>query len=218
MLNLDLIKEITPFILQGVTVTLKYTVMGMMFGLPLGFSLAMMKIAKAPWKKFLANTYTSVFRGTPLLVQLLMIFHAIPELFDCSFSIAEAAVLAFSLNCAAYTSEIIRGGIAAIDPGQWDGAHVLGFSRVQTLRHIILPQVFRIILPSLVNELIDLLKESSLVYVLGGEWDLLRRAQIVTAQKFVFFEPYFVVALTYFFLVKLLTLLSKLLEKRLTYG
>jgi His/Glu/Gln/Arg/opine family amino acid ABC transporter permease subunit len=215
MISINLIKEIFPFIIEGAIVTLKYALFSTLLALPFGFLLALIKISNYKIARFLADGYTSIFRGTPLLVQLLMIYYATPQVLGIDLEVWQAGILTFTLNSIAYTSEIIRGGLNAIDPGQWEAGFVLGFSRYQILRYIILPQVFRTILPSLLNESIDMLKESSLMCILS-EMDLLRRAQIVAAQKFVFFEPYIVVAIIYFFLVKILTILVNFVEKKLS--
>ncbi len=164
----------------------------------------------------IAQIYTSIFRGTPLIVQLSLIFFGLPVITGYNMSPFVAGVITFSLNSAAYTSEIIRSGLQSIDQGQWEAGVVLGLSRMQILRHIILPQAFRLSLPSLVNEWIDLLKESALVSIIG-EADLFRRAQIIAAEKYLYFEPYLTVAVCYYIMVLILTLLASRLEKRLRY-
>jgi ABC-type amino acid transport system permease subunit len=165
----------------------------------------------------LTATYTAIFRGTPLLVQLGIIFYATPQLTGYAISAFEAGILAFSLNSAAYSSEIIQAGIKAIDPGQWEAAKVLGIPLRVTWLKIITPQALRNILPSLVNEMVDLLKETALVSMIG-EADLLRRAQIVAAEKFLYFEPLMVAASCYFVMVMVISHLAKKLERRLAYA
>ena len=216
-LRADVIQEIAPFILQGMTITLKYTFFSLLGGLPLGALLAFGKISKFFWLRWFSNGYTAIFRGTPLLVQLGLFYYATPQLTGYQISVFEAGILTFSLNSAAYTSEIMRTGIQSIDVGQWDAAKVLGFSHRQSLWFIIIPQAFCIILPALVNEMIDLLKESALMATLS-EMDLLRRAQVISAEKFLFFEPYLLAAFGYFILVNILGVLGKLLERKLAYA
>lgn len=206
-----------PFILAGVGVTLKFTILSLLCGLPLGVGLALCKISSFWVLKKIADTYTSIFRGTPLLVQLSLIFFATPQLTGYPISAFEAGVIAFSLNSAAYSSEIIRAGIQAIDKGQWDAAKVLGISYKRTLWKIILPQALRNILPALVNEMVNLLKESALVSIIG-ETDLLRRAQVVASEKFLYFEPLLIAAFLYFLMVVVISFFAKKLEKKLSYA
>ena len=217
MLHFTDILPSIPFILAGIGVTLKFTVLSLLCGLPLGIGLALCKISQFSPLKKVADAYTSVFRGTPLLVQLSLIFFATPQLIGYPISAFEAGVIAFSLNSAAYSSEIIRAGIGAIDKGQWDAAKVLGIPYKTALRKIILPQALRNILPALVNEMVNLLKESALVSIIG-ETDLLRRAQVVASEKFLYFEPLLIAALLYFLMVMIISFFAKKLEKKLSYA
>lgn len=216
-LNFEAIIPSLPFILAGVGVTLKFTLVSLICGLPLGIGLALAKISKRNFLRLFARGYTSIFRGTPLLVQLLIIFFATPQLTGYAITAFEAGVLTFSLNSAAYSSEIIRAGIQAIDQGQWEAAQVLGLSYRQTLTFVIMPQAVRNILPSLVNEIVDLLKESALVSVIG-EADLLRRAQVVAAEKYLYFEPLIVAAIAYYIMVMVISTLARYLERKLHHA
>lgn len=215
-LHFDVIWPSLPFILEGVVVTLKFTFMSLLCGLPLGILLALAKISN-PILRWFGEIYTSVFRGTPLLVQLFIFYFATPQITGYAISTFEAGVLTFSLNSAAYSSEIIRAGIQAIERGQWDAAKVLGLSYRQTLLTIILPQAVRNILPALVNEIVDLLKESALISTLG-EADLLRRSQIVASEKYLFFEPLLIAAVGYYVMVMVISLLAKILERKLRHA
>ena len=197
--------------------TLKFTVFSLICGLPLGVLLALCKLSESRLLKLGGQFYTSVFRGTPLLVQLGLFYFAVPQLTGHSFSAFEAGVLTFSLNSAAYSSEIIRAGIQAIDKGQWEAGQLLGLTYFQILWGIIFPQAIRNILPALVNELIDLLKESTLVSTIG-EADLLRRAQIVAAENYTYFEPLLLAAVGYYGLVMGISFIAKQLEKRFYYA
>jgi His/Glu/Gln/Arg/opine family amino acid ABC transporter permease subunit len=216
-LHFDSIIPSLPFILAGMGVTLKFTVVSLLCGLPLGIALALAKISPRAFLKSFAVAYTSIFRGTPLLVQLSIFYFAVPQLTGYAITAFEAGVLTFALNSGAYSSEIIRAGIQAIDRGQWEAAQVLGLSYYQTLRAIILPQATRNILPALVNELVDLLKESALVSIIG-EADLLRRAQIVAAEKYLFFEPLLIAAIGYYVMVMGVSTLAKVLERKMQYA
>jgi His/Glu/Gln/Arg/opine family amino acid ABC transporter permease subunit len=216
-LNLDIILASLPFIAGGAGVTLKFTLLSMIFGFPLGIGLAMAKISQNKFFMGFARAYTSLFRGTPLLVQLSLFYFALPQLTGYSISAFEAGVLTFSLNSAAYSSEIIRAGIQSIDKGQGEAARTLGLSDNQTLRTIIMPQAFKNILPSLVNEYIDLIKESAIVSIIG-EADLLRRAQIVASEKYLYFEPLLAAAGGYYLMVLSVSALAKMLERKMAYA
>jgi His/Glu/Gln/Arg/opine family amino acid ABC transporter permease subunit len=216
-LNLDVILTSLPFIAGGAGVTLKFTLLSMIFGFPLGIGLAMAKISQNKFFMGFARAYTSLFRGTPLLVQLSLFYFALPQLTGYSISAFEAGVLTFSLNSAAYSSEIIRAGIQSIDKGQGEAARTLGLSDNQTLRTIIMPQAFKNILPSLVNEYIDLIKESAIVSIIG-EADLLRRAQIVASEKYLYFEPLLAAAGGYYLMVLSVSALAKMLERKMAYA
>lgn len=206
-----------PLLMEGVVVTLKFTSASLLCGLPLGILLALSKISSYAFLNRLANIYTSIFRGTPLLVQLGLMYYGIPQLTGYSISAFEAGVLTFSLNSAAYSSEIIRAGVQSIDRGQWEACQVLGLSRFYTVFGIILPQALRNILPALVNEMVDLLKESALVSTIG-EADLLRQAQKISSEKFLYFEPLIIAALFYYVMVMAISFSAKFIEKRLKYA
>lgn len=203
-----------PYIIGGVFVTLQYTILSVFFGLILGTFLAMATMSSYRSLSWFSNAYMSVFRGTPLLVQLILVYHATPELTGYKISAFEAGIIAFSLNSAAYVSEIIRAGIQAVNKGQMEAALSLGLKYRYAMQHIIMPQAIKNILPALVNEVINLLKESSLISVLG-EADILRRANIVAAEKFIYFEPLIVAGLLYYLLVMVLSVIANQLEKRI---
>lgn len=201
------------FILEGAVVTLKYSIISVFFGLILGTMLALLKVSKHFMLRLLANSYTSVFRGTPVLIQLSIIYFGLPNI-GIKLDVFMAGILALSLNSGAYVSEIIRSGINSVDAGQFEAAKVLGISQAMMIKDIILPQAIRTTLPSLVNELINLIKESAVISVIGG-MELMRRAQMVSAETYNFFTPTLIAALTYYLLVLVISYLAKILEKRL---
>jgi His/Glu/Gln/Arg/opine family amino acid ABC transporter permease subunit len=203
-----------PFILQGALITLEYAGLSIFFGFFLGLLLTLMKLSGIKAVKWIAEAYTSVFRGTPLLVQLYLIYQGIPEITGYNITAFEAGIITFSLNSGAYVSEIIRAGVMAVDKGQMEAALSLGVSYYLTMRDIIFPQAIKNILPALVNETINMLKESALVSVIG-EGDLLRRANIVAAEKYLYFEPLLVAGAMYYILVLILSWVAKHLEIRL---
>ncbi len=213
---LDFLKILpsVPFILEGVLVTLQYTLLSLFLGFLCGGALGLMKVSHCRFLDIFARIYTSIFRGTPLLVQLSLAYYAIPQLTGYQMTAFEAGVLAFSLNSGAYVSEHIRTDILSVDRGQFEAAASLGISYFSTMKDIILPQAIKNILPSLVNESIDLLKESALVSTIG-EMDLLRRANVVAAEKYIYFEPLLMVAAVYYVMVMVLSHFAKVLEIRL---
>lgn len=164
-----------PFILEGLKVTLSIVVVSLFLGFILGILLTLCKISVFKPLIWLADFYTSIFRGTPLVLQLLIIYFGLPQLLGFQIDQYWAAVAAFSLNSAAYVSEIIRAGINAIDKGQKEAAVALGIPYAKMMKDLLLPQAFKNISPALVNETITLTKESAIVTVIGLG-DVMRRA------------------------------------------
>ncbi|MEA5417955.1 amino acid ABC transporter permease [Spirulina sp. CCNP1310] len=213
-LKFDEVIPSLPFMFSGIWVTLQFTLVSFFFGFIWGTILALFKISSfKPLQQF-GVAYTSIFRGVPLLVTLSLIYFATPQLTGFNIQPFQAGVLTFSLNSGAYVSEIIRAGILAVDRGQTEAAMSLGVTYQPMMIDIILPQAIKNILPALVNETIALLKDSSLVSTIGVQ-DLLRRAQIVGAEKYLYFEPLLVAGLVYYVMVMVLTVVANVLEQRL---
>ncbi len=216
-MNIDfsILNDYLPLFKSGFITTLQFTGLSLVVGFVLGFILSLIKVSKSkvmmPFRAF-AAFYTSVFRGTPQLVQLFLVYYATPQLFSYKISPLVAAVLCFGLNSAAYISETLKGGITGIDKGQLEAANALGITYTRTMTFIIFPQVLKITLPSLVNEVISLLKGSSLVSVIAC-MDLMRAATKTVAATFHSFEPYIFVALIYYVIVLALSWISKYLER-----
>jgi His/Glu/Gln/Arg/opine family amino acid ABC transporter permease subunit len=203
-----------PYILQGIWVTLGIVSLAALLGFILGIILALMKISRVKALHFIADAYTSVFRGTPLILQLMIIYFGLPQLLGIDIPGYAAAVSAFALNSGAYISEVIRAGIQAVDKGQREAAMALGVPYKKMMWNIVMPQAFKNILPALMNEFITLTKESALVSVIGIA-DIMRRAYIVGGQKYAYFEPMLFVGLIYYILVIILTFVGKLVERRM---
>nr|WP_275900413.1 amino acid ABC transporter permease [Anoxybacillus rupiensis] len=203
-----------PFILQGIGVTLKIVASAAVLGFAFGIVLALFKIGRIKLLTWLADLYTSIFRGTPLVLQLMIIYFGMPQMIGFEIEAFPAAVIAFGLNSAAYISEIIRAGILAVDSGQREAAMALGVPYPLMMRNIILPQAFKHILPALMNEFITLTKESAVVTVIGA-MDIMRRAYIVGGDKYAFFEPLLIAGIIYYILVMILTMLGKVIEGRM---
>ncbi|MCC5800283.1 amino acid ABC transporter permease [Rossellomorea vietnamensis] len=203
-----------PFIMEGLKVTLKIVALAGVLGFLFGILLALCKISSIKPLTLLADLYTSIFRGTPLVLQLMIIFYGSPQLFGTQIEPYYAAILAFSLNSAAYISEIIRAGINAVDKGQTEAAMALGVPYRLMMKDVILPQAIKNILPALMNEFITLTKESAIVTVIGAA-DVMRRSYMVGSDLYSFFEPLLFAGLIYYVLVMILTLIGKVLEGRL---
>ncbi|GAA4716063.1 amino acid ABC transporter permease [Brevibacillus fulvus] len=203
-----------PFILEGVKVTLLFTLLSTVFGFIWGSILALIKISDFKTLKGLAVFYTSIFRGTPLILQLTFIYFATPQLTGYNITQLQAAVLTFTLNSGAYISETIRAGILAVDKGQREAAMSLGVPYKRMMLDIILPQALKNILPALVNESIALLKESALVSTIGVA-DIMQNANIVKGTTYRYFEPYLIAGGLYYIMVMILTWLARVLERRL---
>ena len=203
-----------PYILQGIWVTLKIVLIAGVLGFIIGIVLSFFKIGRMNLLRWLADAYTSIFRGTPLVLQLMIIYYASPQLFGVQVEPYTAAILSFALNSAASISEIIRAGIQAVDKGQQEAAMALGVPYNKMMKDVILPQAMKNILPALMNEFITLTKESAIVTVIGVT-DIMRRAYIVGSDKFTFLEPLLFAGLIYYCMVLVLTMAGKWVEGRM---
>jgi polar amino acid transport system permease protein len=215
-MNLDFAQFIPslPYILQGITVTLEIVILAGVLGFILGTILSLLKISNLKFLGWLADAYTSIFRGTPMILQLMVIYYGSPQIIGYQIQPYTAAVLSFGLNSGAYVSEIIRAGILAIDKGQQEAAFALGVPYGKMMVDIILPQAIKNILPALMNEFITLTKESAIVTSIGV-MDIMRRSYQVGAEKYSFFEPLIIAGLIYYLMVMILTFLGKGLERRM---
>lgn len=212
MLDFRTTAEYMPLIINGIWVTLLFTVFSLIAGFLLGIILTFIKVSGKKIPIMFANFYTSVFRGTPLLVQLFLIYYATPQVTGYSITALEASVLTFGLNSAAYISEIMRGGILAVDKGQREAAMSLAVPYRTMMARIVFPQALKMILPALVNEAIGILKNSSLVAMIGVT-DIMRGAQMIQNITYRAFEPYLLCAVTYYVLVMILTMIADRLER-----
>lgn len=199
--SFSLILQSLPNLLTGVLVTLQLAIISVFFGLIGGSLIGIIRLSAIKPVQWLARTYIDFFRGTPLLVQIFMIYFGIPALLQelgltLSLNRLVAGVIALSLNSAAYIAEIVRAGIQSIEIGQTEAAKSLGLNSVQTMRHVIFPQAFRRMIPPLGNEFISLLKDTSLVAVIGFE-ELFRKGQLIVAENYRAFEIYAAVAVIY---------------------
>jgi lysine-arginine-ornithine-binding protein len=210
--DFGIVRKSLSFFLRGVWLTARLALLSLALGLPIGLILALMRVQSSRLIKAPAALYVEVMRGTPLLVQILFIYFVLPY-FGIYLPAFTSGVIALTLNCAAYISEIFRAGILSIDAGQMEAARALGMSYSQAMRHIILPQTFRRVVPPLTNEAIALLKDSSLVSVIGLT-ELARTGQELASRYAAPLTIWPVVAVFYLLLTFPLTRVAEYLERR----
>ncbi|RQR89029.1 MULTISPECIES: amino acid ABC transporter permease [unclassified Burkholderia] len=211
---LDLVIQTLPVMAKGALFTLKFAVASMALGLVVGLVVAIMRIGSNRLASGLAQGYVSLMRGTPLLVQMFVVYYGLPDL-GITLDPTTAGIFTLTLNAGAYLSESMRGAILGIGRGQWAAAHSLGLTHVQTLRYIVCPQALRLAVPSLGNTLISLIKDTSLVSVITVT-ELLRSTQEVIAATFQPLPLYVAAAAIYWVLSTLLTRLQGRVETRLS--
>jgi len=206
------LNNIDTFII-GAGLTLKITVLSITFGMILGLILALLKMSNLVIGRVFAIAYIDFFRGTPLFVQILFLYFGIIPLFMKAESFT-AAVIACSLNSAAYVAEIVRAGIQAVDKGQMEAARSLGMNNRQAMMYVILPQAYKIVIPPLINEFIMLLKDTSLVSVIAAE-ELTHKGKILYSTTY---EPIWIwgtVCVFYLIMTKTLSVIGDYVERRL---
>lgn len=213
-IDFSIMPKYIPLLLNGVKMTILLTLASVGFGVLLGLITALMKMSKLRVLRSIATTYIEIIRGTPILVQIFLIYFGIPQIIGINIPEFPAAVFALSFNSGAYVSEIIRAGIQAVDRGQTEAAYSLGLNSPMTMRYIIIPQAVKNILPALVNEFITLIKESSVVSVIGMT-ELTRQGDIIRSITYRPFEPLISVAFLYFILTFTLSKLMGTFERRL---
>lgn len=200
-----------PFILNGALTTLWLTAVAITAGLVLGFVLALMKLSKSKLLSAPASAYIWLFRGTPLLVQLIVIYTGLPQL-GIKLSVVESALIGLTLNEAAYLAEIVRSGISAVSEGQVRAARALGMREPQIMRYIVLPQALRIIVPPLGNSVNGLLKTTSVTSVISME-ELLRRTQVLIQERFMVLELFAVAAIYYLIMTTVWEFVQRRIER-----
>lgn len=215
-----------PTFIDGTIVTITLSLTTVIFGTVLGLIAVLLKQSSNKVLNIISNIYTKVIRGTPLLVQLYIWLYGLP-LIGISIPVIPSlgqtygsrefltAIIALSINSGAYICEVLRGGLEAIDKGQMEAGRSLGLSKKETMKSVIIPQAIRVVLPGLGNEFVAMIKESSIVSVVGI-FDVMYTSNIVKAATYSIFEPLIIVALIYFVLTSILTDLMTKLEARLS--
>ena len=211
--DLNLVMDSFPLRIVGAGITIQITAISVALGMVIGLFVGIARISTITPLRALAAVYIDFLRGTPLLVQIFLIYFALPVILDQRVDPFLAAITACGINSGAYIAEIFRAGIQAIDNGQMEAGRSLGLSWTQTMRYIIVPQAFKNVIPPLGNEFIALLKDSSLVSVIGFE-ELTRRGQLIIARTYGSLEIWLSVALIYLVMTLSISRLVAFLEKR----
>lgn len=211
--NFDLVVNSFPLLLVGAGVTIKITALSVALGVVIGLFVGIARISRIKILRVLAAIYVDFFRGTPLLVQIFLVYFALPVIMGQRVDPFVAAIGSCGINSGAYVAEIFRAGIQSIDKGQMEAGRSLGMTWVQTMRYIIVPQAFKRVIPPLGNEFIALLKDSSLVSVIGFE-ELTRRGQLIIAKTYGSLEIWISVAVIYLAMTLTISRFVAYLERR----
>ncbi|MFK7837546.1 MAG: amino acid ABC transporter permease [Sulfitobacter sp.] len=209
----EIIRESIPLLAEGLIITLQVSVLSAVLGVALGVVLGLGSLAQSRPLRWLVAAYVDFIRGTPLLIQIFLVFFALPMI-GIRFDEFWAGVVALSLNAGAFVAEVVRGGVGSIERGQTEAAKAIGMRHRQILVSILLPQAYRQMIPPLTNELISLVKNSSLLSVISV-YELTRAGQAIISVHFVPFEIYTLLALYYYVLIKALSWGSAYIERRL---
>ncbi len=212
-----------PVLLMGAVITVEVTVASVFLGSIIGLFAGLARLSKNKLLYYPATAYVEFFRGTPLLVQIMILYFGIPQLAQSLLDISitmnplGASIVACSINSGAYIAEIFRAGVQSIERGQMEAARSLGMSHFQAMRYIILPQAFKRVVPPLGNEFIAMLKDTSLLSVIGFE-ELMRRGQLIVAQTYQTFPVYLTAALLYLIMTFGISRWVAYMERRLKTG
>ena len=212
MFDFALIFQSVPFLLKGALYTVQVSLLAITFGLLLGWMFGLAAVSSLRWLRAITWAYVQFIRGTPLLVQIFLIYFGLP-VFGVDIPAFWSGVIALGLNSGGFQAEIVRAGIESIDQGQTEAARSIGMSRFQALVFILVPQAIRRVIPPLTNELITLTKSSSLLSAIAA-LELTHAGQLIIARTFAPFEIYAAVAVLYLVMIALLSRASALLERR----
>lgn len=211
----EYVASIFPQLLLGLKMTLQMTVVSLVLAVVVGMVSCMFSIAKTKPLNWISGVYLSIIRGTPLMVQAFFIYFGLTAALGFRISYFKAAVIVLCLNAGAYLSEIFRSGISAVNKGQMEAARSLGLPYGVAMRKVILPQAIRIVIPSVLNQFIITLKDTSILSVIGCA-ELMKQSQMIVARNFRSFETYAVIAVMYYVVVMVLTKIFQIVERRLS--
>lgn len=206
-----------PRFIVALGVTIKLTLISLVFATLLGLFSCLFQISKKKWMRFISQVYIDVIRGTPVLVQVFFIYFGLTQALNMRMTAEVAGAITLSLNAGAYLSEIFRGGIQAVNSGQMEAARSLGLPRSHAMTKVILPQAVKIVIPSMVNQFIITLKDTSIISIIGLS-ELTQTGKLIVSANFQSFNTWGIVAIYYFVIISILSRLSKVLERRLSHG
>ena len=213
-MRFELLEPYIPMFVSGLAVTMQVTAGALLLAFALGALIAVGKVLPVGPLRAVLDFYTSIFRGVPLIVLLFIAYFATPQLTGYKIGMFTAAVITLGLNGSATVSETLRGGIGGVGAGQYDAARSVGLSYAKMMRLVVIPQALRSVAPALVNEVITVLKSSSLVSTIGL-MDMMYAAESAQALTYRAFEPFIVIAAVYYVIVMVLVAVSRRLERRL---
>lgn len=215
MIDFELISEFKDLFLSGIGATLVIAILSCCIGIVLGCLVGVLLSLRKGLIYYLIMGYVNIVRGTPMLIQIAAMFFIL-KFFGYSISAFISSVISIGLNSAAYMSQTVLAGIKSVHKGQWEAAQVLGFSRLETMRYIVLPQALRAVIPSFGNELVTLVKDSSLASTIGV-YELTKQGEIIMSQTYDAPTVYAVIACSYLMITGVLSLLVSSLDKKLQY-
>lgn len=224
-------EKATPLLLEGAGFTIRVSLLSLLIGMILGLIACLMQLSKSKILKALSGIYIWIIRGTPMMVQAMLVYFGIPQVANIILKAAAdggsferftlspmyAAIITLSLNAGAYLAEIFRSGIQAVPKGQTEAARSLGLTKFKTMQKIVLPQAFKIVVPSLVNQFIITIKDTSILSIIGLA-EIVNKAGIYAGSTYQYFETYMYAALFYLVITSILMVVSKAIERRLNRG
>ncbi len=224
-------EKATPLLLEGAAFTIKVSLISLLIGMILGLIACLMQLSKSKILKALSGVYIWIIRGTPMMVQAMLVYFGIPQIANLiikamadggsferfTLSPMSAAIITLSLNAGAYLAEIFRSGIQAVPKGQTEAARSLGLTKFKTMQKIVLPQAFKIVVPALVNQFIITIKDTSILSIIGLS-EIVNKAGVYAGSTYQYFETYMYAALFYLVITSILMAVSKAIERRLNRG
>ena len=221
------ITESTPLLIEGIKVTIFISLISLFIGMLIGFFACIMGMSKNGLLRGISGAYIWIIRGTPMIVQAFIVYFGMPQVIqmiqetmghapDFRIEAFTAGVITLSLNAGAYLSEIFRSGISAVPKGQTEAARSLGLSSSRTMFKVVLPQAFKVAIPSMVNQFIITIKDTSILSVIGLA-DIVNRGKVYVGKSYQFFATYIIIAVYYLVVISILMVFSKMLEKKINY-
>ena len=210
--------EATPLLINGAVTTIWISAVSIVFGIIVGISLCSVRLSERKYLQRLVEGYVWLIRSTPMILQAFIVYFGIPQLIQpfvkgFTIPIYLASIITLSLNCGAYLSEVFRSGISAVGKGQVDASRSLGITKRVTFRKVVLPQTFRIVFPAMVNQFIILIKDTSILSVIGLS-DLMNRGRTYVGLSYQFFSTYIYVAVFYCIIISVITMIARIVEKK----